>query len=96
MTYWIVAIIALNLYVLIFTSAPGFVKLNAGMVTMIAFIAFIRIWQKKRSRTLERLVDEMQLLQSENEELKNMMEQVDQSEEKFKEIVDRMDQSENV
>jgi len=70
MTIWIIAIIALNLYVLVFTEAPPFVKLNAAMVTLIALIAVIRIWQKKRQRRVEQLHEEVLQLQRENEELR--------------------------
>ncbi len=79
MTYWIIAIVALNLYVLILTDAPGFVKLNAAMVTIIALVAFIRIWQKKRQRAVEHLLDDLQSLQKENEDLKNLMQQTEES-----------------
>jgi len=79
MTYWIVAIVLLNLYVLVFTTAPSFVKLNAAMVTIIALVAFIRIWQKKRQRAVEHLLDDLQSLQKENEDLKNLMQQTEKS-----------------
>ncbi|MCD6595737.1 hypothetical protein J7L68_08715 [bacterium] len=77
MTYWVIAIILLNLYVLIFTDAPSVVKLNAVMVTLIAFVAILRIWQKKRQRTVEKLADELEQLQKENEELKEFVEKIE-------------------
>ncbi|RKZ27342.1 hypothetical protein DRQ29_03705 [bacterium] len=78
MTYWIIAIIILNLYVLILTNAPPVVKLNAVMVSVIAFVALIRIWQKKRERAMEKLADELKQLQKENEELKKFVEKVEE------------------
>ncbi len=78
MTYWIIAIIILNLYVLILTNAPPVVKLNAVMVSVIAFVALIRIWQKKRERAMEKLADELKELQKENEELKKFVEKVEE------------------
>ncbi len=74
MTYWIILIIGLNIFVLFQHSVPSFVKLNAGMVTVIALFALIRIIQKKRQRRFESLMDEVEQLQRENEELRKKME----------------------
>ena len=74
MIYWIVAIIILNVFVLLQTGAPPFVKLNAAMVSFIALFALIRIWRKKRQRKMERLFDEVNQLQRENEELRMKVE----------------------
>ena len=73
MTYWIIAIVLLNAYVMFLTEAPEFVKLNAAMVSLIALIALFRIWQKKRSRNMEQLFDEVKQLQQENEELRRKL-----------------------
>lgn len=74
MTYWIILIIGLNIFVLFQKEVPSFVKLNAGMVTFIAFFALVRIIQKKRQRRMESLLDEVEQLQKENEELRRKME----------------------
>ena len=77
MTIWVIAIIILNLIVLFQKSAPPFVKLNAGMVTVIAVVALIRIWQKKRQRMMEKMAEELKALQEENERLKKMLEELE-------------------
>ncbi|MCD6418009.1 hypothetical protein J7M00_04420 [bacterium] len=73
MTYWIILIICLNIFVLFQHDVPSFVKLNAGMVTVIAFFALVRIIQKKRQRRMEKLLDEVAQLQRENEELRKRL-----------------------
>ncbi len=80
MTYWIVAIIVLNLFVLFQKGAPDVVKLNAAMVTVIAFVALVRIWHKKRQRALEKLLEEIEQLQRENEELRARLQSRDAKE----------------
>ncbi len=77
MTTLIVVIIILNVIVLLQKSSPPFVKLNAGMVTLIAVVGLIRIWQKKRQRMMEKLAEELKALQEENERLKKMLDELE-------------------
>ena len=74
MTYWVIAIIVLNIFVLLQKEVPSFVKLNAAMVSIIAFFALLRIIRKKKQRRMERIMDEVKRLQQENEELRRKIE----------------------
>ena len=80
MTIWVIAIIILNVIVLLQKTAPPFVKLNAGMVTVIAVVALVRIWQKKRQRLMEKMAEELRILQRENEQLKKMLGELESQE----------------
>ncbi len=77
MIYWVIAIIILNVFVLLQKEVPSIVKLNAAMVTVIAFFALVRIIQKKRQRRMEQLMEEIEQLQRENEELRRRIEGVE-------------------
>ncbi len=70
MVYWILIILALNAIVLFQPQSPPIMKLNAAMVTVIAVFALVRIWQKKRQKAMEQLLDEISALQKENEDLR--------------------------
>ncbi len=73
MIYWVIMIILLNLYVLLLTDAPDFVKLNAGMVAFIALVALVRIIQMRRKKMIEKLANEVNQLMHENVELRQKL-----------------------
>ena len=77
MIYWIIIIIILNVFVLTQPGAPQYVKLNAVMVSIIAFLALLRIYKKKRLRQSEQLTDKIKRLREENDKLRQrLMEEI--------------------
>lgn len=74
MIYWILIMIALNLFVIWRADTPPAVRLNAAVVLLIAISALGRIIQKRRQRNIEKLEEEINRLTAENEELRRKIE----------------------
>lgn len=74
MIYWVLVMIALNIFVIWRSDTPPAVRLNAGIVLLLAVSALMRIIQKRKRKNIEKLEEEIKRLASENEELRRKIE----------------------
>ena len=69
MQYWIMLILIINVLAIIFDPKP-LVRINSGIVSIIAIVALIRVYKKKRSKDYEKLYIEYEQLVKDNKSLK--------------------------